>query len=122
MSSRPSLLAAGAAAVALQFTACGGDDGDRPSAADLAETFEESGVDADAADCLGEAYADSDISDAGLRQILDADLSEGGAGLTDVEASDDDTEAAAEVADAVSECILDGTDVPTTDVPVTTEG
>ncbi|QYG92191.1 hypothetical protein HC251_06875 [Iamia sp. SCSIO 61187] len=101
-----STLAAGATALALLLTACGGDS-DRPSVDELSDQIEEEGaadgITSEQADCVAEAFVDSDISDEGLREIVDnPDVDD----VTDLDLSDDDTAAAEAAVEGVTECIL----------------
>lgn len=119
-----SSLAAGAAALALLFSACGGDDG-RPSADELKDAFLENDTsgtfDEEVAQCFADTLHGSDISDSGLRTLLDSpDIED----IGELDLSEDD-QAAAQAAgeQAVSECLeIPDIEVPETPDASTSEG
>lgn len=101
---------AASAALLLSLSACGGDDGGRPSVDDISKSLQDSDimggeVDADIADCVAEAFHDSDLSDEALQAIVDQD--------EDYEPSDDDEKAIESVqTDEMTKCVTDGMDLP----------
>ncbi len=103
-----SSLLAGAAALALLFSACGGGDDGRPSADDIKDAIvanDDSGTDEETASCIADALHDSDISDSGLRKLIDSPDVED---INDIDLSDDDQQAAqSALTDALGDCIGD---------------
>lgn len=101
---------AASSALLLTLSACGGDDGGRPSVDDISESLQDSDmmggeVDAKVADCVAEAFHDSDLSDEALQAIVDQD--------EDYEPSEDDEKAIESVqSEEMTECVTEGMDLP----------
>jgi hypothetical protein len=89
------------AALALT-SACGGDDGGRPTKADIKTSITSedsvfgSAIPEEAADCVAGALVDSDISDKTLNAIVEGD--------EDYKGSDDDKDALSDLTSKITKC------------------